>query len=534
MGPAKGRGSEGTHGDPSAVYGSRCLPARARPFRDVRLLRASRRRATGRGHPGRRAGEGRRRPRPRRGRAPAPRRPSRPRAPRARSRGGGRRRGLAGRSRCAPGRPPRPPRRLGPGREGLPRGRGRSHRDPALGSRLLLGERHRRWRKPRPRLGGRADADADGARPRSRRRARDRARRVGRRGPAPPRVAGAPRLRERDVRAGGLPRHGLAAERFGGSRGSRAGRSRPRLALQGRPRDRHGHGVPLVLLGQHDRDDELHRDPRREHQRHVRAGPEPEARHRDDVPQDGLGPVEPARVRRERRPAERVRGLLERELPEVVVSAVLRGPVLGQEHVGPLGHRVGRELRLRGRHRLQRRPDLVPRELAVGRHAHRRPRDRPQHGLAAHALLREPGARSLLRGRVVLHRAHVLSRGADDQRDDERDGHDHGLLPSPRRLQLLARLPPEHGQPLRRARARRGRLGRVHRPRRPASSSSSSRFRRDEVQRGRRPAGSSTRATRRGRSAGRRSARAACARSSRTEAATSRPEPSRSPRTSRP
>ena len=82
------------------------------------------------------------------------------------------------------------------------------------------------------------------------------------------------------------------------------------------------------------------------------------------------------------------------------------------------------------------------RELALGRHAHRRPRDRPQHGLAAHALLREPRARPLLGGRGLLHGRDVLPGAADDQRHDERDGHDHGLLPSPRRLQLVARLPP--------------------------------------------------------------------------------------------
>ena len=52
---------------------------------------------------------------------------------------------------------------------------------------------------------------------------------------------------------------------------------------------------------------------------------------------------------RERGAAERVHELLECELPEGDVSAVVRRDVLGKEHVRPLRHRVGRVLRLRKR-----------------------------------------------------------------------------------------------------------------------------------------------------------------------------------------
>ena len=310
---------------------------------------------------------------------------------------------------------------------------------------FFWGERHGGSRSPGRRRGRPVDAGAHGARARAGRPARDRARSGGRGGPAPPRAAGPTGLREREMRPGGLRRDGFAAVLGRGTRRPGPDGGRPRLALQGGPRDRHGHGVPRVVLEQHDGDDELHRDARREHQRDVRAGPEPAARDRDDDPADGLGPVDRDGLAGERIAPEPVPGLLEHELPEIRHAALLRGALFreepGRQH---LGRRVHRGLGLRHLERLQLQRDLRQRKLALGRHAHRGPRDRPQHGLAAHALLRGSGARPLLRGRGLLLGRDVLPGRPDDQRRRERDGHDHELLPPlrHRRLQLVARLSP--------------------------------------------------------------------------------------------
>ena len=358
----------------------------------------------------------------------------------------------------------------------------------------------------------------------------------GRRGPPPPRGSGAAGRRDHAVRPGGLPGHGLAAGVRRRSRGAGPDGRRPRIALQGNPRDRHRHGVPRLVRKQHDDDDELHRDARREHQRHVRARPEPPPRRRDDVPPDGHGPVDGDGLGRERQPAERV-----------------------HEHTGT---RTTRRRRIRGRSapssRARARPGLSGIAWVAGSVC----------GSGSDYSFNQISANgswlwgdTLIVGHEIGHNmgsphTHCYSNPAPD-RCYAGEGCYSGATSCPAsqtingvanvtgtlmsychlsgfgRVQLVPRLPPAHGHAVtwarRSTRAPRPRASRSwslrrHRhppcPRRRASTPS-------------RRAACSTRATRPGRSARRRSGRSRRGRSSPRETATSRRAPSRSPRTSR-
>ncbi len=187
---------------------------------------------------------------------------------------------------------------------------------------------------------------------------------------------------------------------------------------------------------------------------------------------------------REREPAERVHELLEHELPEVDVSAVLRGPLLGQEHVGPLRHRVDRGLRLRREAPIT--ASTRSRRTGAGCGATR------SSSATRSATTWAPRTRTATRTRrrTAASRASRATPGATSCPPAQTI---NGMTSVTGTIMSYCHLlggctsslvfHPTHGQPVRRPRARRRRRVRVHRPRRAASSSPSSRLRRDDVPR---------------------------------------------------